>query len=140
MIPMNQKTRNELWWLIISVDYNYSRIAIADHELNGQTLTLWLEDKQDFKNTLDECLQLHIPVKHFARLIKTENMNSYEGQRTHAKKKYVYSTRIAINEPIKWYNYDATPAEQQLARETILKNILTQLVENEIFAYNFEFN
>jgi len=139
MIPMNQKTRNELWWLIISVDYNYSRIAIADHELNGQTLTLWLEDKQDFKNTLDECLQLHIPVKQFAKLIKAENMNSYEGQRTHAKKKYVYSTRIAISEPIHWYNYDATPAEQQHARETLVKSMLTQLVENEIFAYNFEF-
>ncbi len=136
MIPMNLKTRNELWWLIISVDYNYSRIAIADHDLNGQTLTLWLEDKQDFKNTLDECLQLHIPVKHFTRLIKKEGLNSYEGTRVHPQKKYVYNTRIAINEPLQWYLYDATPNEQHWAREALLKQLLTQLVETDVHAHD----
>jgi hypothetical protein len=134
---MNLKTRNELWWLVINVDYTYSRIAVADHELNGQTLTLWLEDKQDYKNCLDECLQLHIPVKEFARLIKTEGLNSYEGMRMHPKKKYLYTTRVAINEPMHWYQYDATPTEQQWAREALLKSILTQLVETETYAQCF---
>ncbi|WP_295772844.1 hypothetical protein [uncultured Mucilaginibacter sp.] len=134
---MNQKTRNELWWLIISVDYNYSRIAIADHELIGQTLTLWLEDKQDYKNTLDECLQLHIPVKHFTKLIKAENLNSYEGTKCHPVKNYVYKTRIAINNPLNWYNYDATATEQSFARESMLKLILTQLVETEVFCHQY---
>ena len=49
MIKLNQKLKNELWWLVIGVDYDYSRISIADHEISGDTLTLWLEDKQDFK-------------------------------------------------------------------------------------------
>jgi hypothetical protein len=136
---MNQKTRNELWWLIISVDYTYSRIAIADYELNGQTLTLWLEDKQDFKNTLDECLQLNIPVSHLMKLIKTENMNSYEGTRMHPTKKYMYTTRIPISSPMQWYLHDASSNEQQWAREALLKNILTQLIETETYAYDVKF-
>jgi hypothetical protein len=139
MIKLNQNTRNQLWWLIISVDYTYSRIAIADHEINGQTLTLWLEDKQDYKNTLDECLQLHIPVSHLAKLIKTENLNSYEGTRMHPKKKYMYTTQIPISSPMNWYHNDATPAEQQWAREALLKSILTQLVETETYCYEFDF-
>ena len=134
MIKIPQKLKNELWWLIISVDFNYSRIAIADHEINGDTLTLWLEDKHDYKNSLDECLQADIQLKQFARLIKAENMNSYEGTKTHSHKNFTYKTRIAINEPIRWYMEDASPTEQLWAREAMLKAILTQLVETEIYA------
>jgi len=133
MIKITQKLKDQLWWLIITVDYNYSRIAIADHEINGDTLTLWLEDKHDFKNSLDECLQMDLPLKQFAKLIKAENLNSYEGTKMHPKKNFVYKARIEINEPIKWYQEDASPVEQQWAREAMLKTILTQLVENEVF-------
>lgn len=126
--------KNELWWLIISVDFDYSRIAIADHEINGDVLTLWLEDKQDYKNSLDECLQADIYLKQFARLIKAENLNSYEGTRIHHQKKFAYKTRIAINEPIRWYTEDASPTEQLWAREAMLKAILTQLVETEVYS------
>jgi hypothetical protein len=133
MIKLTQKLKDELWWLVISVDYNYSRISIADHEINGDTLTLWLEDKQDFKNSLDECLQLDISLKQFARIIRAENLNSYEGTKMHPKKNYVYKTRIEVNEPIKWYREDASAVEQQWAREAALKNVLTQLVENEVY-------
>jgi len=49
--------------MIISVDYDYSRISIADHEISDDVLTLWLEDKHDFKNTLEECLELALPLK-----------------------------------------------------------------------------
>ncbi len=131
MIKISKKLKHELWWLVISVDYDYSRISIADHDLNDEALILWLEDKHDYKNTLDECLQLSIPVKQFAKFIKTENFNSYEGNKMHSSRNYVYKTRIQINEPITWYIDDATPAEQQWVRETLLKRILTQLVENE---------
>jgi hypothetical protein len=131
MIKINQKLKDKLWWLIISVDYNYSRIAIADHEINDDTLTLWLEDRHDFKNTLDECLQVDIPLKQFSKLIKTENLNSYEGSKMHPTKNYVYKTRIEVNEPIAWYLDDATQTEQQWAREAVLKKLLTQLVETE---------
>lgn len=133
MIKLNQKLKDELWWLVISVDYDYSRITIADHELSSDTLTLWLEDKQDFKNSLEECLQLDISVKNFAKMIRAEGFNSYEGTKMHPKKGFVYKTRIEINEPVKWYKEDASPAEQQWARDAALKNVLTQLVESEVY-------
>jgi hypothetical protein len=131
MIRINQKLKDKLWWLVISVDYDYSRICIADHDMNSETLTLWLEDKQDFKNSLDDCLQLEIPARQFAKLIKEENLNTYEGSKMHPSKNYVYKTRIEINEALAWYSDDATLAEQVWAREAVLKQLLTQLIENE---------
>ncbi len=130
-MKISKTLKNQLWWLVISVDYDYSRITIADHDINGDTLTLWLEDKHDYKNSLDECLQLDISTKQFAKLIKDENFNSYEGSKMHPTKNYVYKTRIEINAPIAWYLNDATPAEQQWTREAVLKKILTYLVETE---------
>jgi len=132
MIKIPQKLRDKLWWLVISVDYDYSRITIADYELNEDVLILWLEDKQDFKNSLDECLQLDISVKQFGKVIATENLNSYEGTKLHPTKNFVYKTRIEINEPISWYLEDAALIEQQWAREAVLRRMLTQLVESEV--------
>jgi len=134
MIKLTQKLKDELWWLIINVDYNYSRICIADHDLNDDALTIWLEDKHDFKNSLDECLQVAISIKQFAKIIKAENLNSYDGTRLHPNKQFVYKTRVQINEPIDWYTDDATLVEQQWAREAVLKTLLTQLVETEAAA------
>jgi hypothetical protein len=131
MIKITQKLKNQLWWLVISVDYDYSRIAIADHDLNGDTLTLWLEDKHDFKNSLDDCLQFDIAAKQFAKLIKAENFNSYEGSTMHPTKNFVYKTRIEVNEPIAWYQNDAALIEQQWAHEAALKHLLTQLIETD---------
>jgi len=133
MIKLTQKTTDKLWWLIISVDYDYSRITIADHDLTEDTLTLWLEDKHDFKNSLEECLQLDISLKNFAKIIRTENLNSYEGTKLHPKGNFAYKARIEISEPIKWYREDASLVEQQWAREATLKNILTQLVDSEVY-------
>jgi hypothetical protein len=130
-MKITQKLKDQLWWMIISVDYDYSRISIADHDINDETLTLWLEDKQDFKNSLDECLQLDVKVREFAKIIKSENLNSYEGSKMHPTKNFVYNARIEINTPLKWYQDDASTMEQQWAREATLKAILTQLVETE---------
>ncbi|PJJ79953.1 hypothetical protein [Mucilaginibacter auburnensis] len=132
MIKISQKTKDAIWWMIISVDYNYSRISIADHELGEDALTLWLEDKHDFKNTLEECLELNIPFKQLAKVIRAEGLNSYEGTKIHPRKGFIYKTRIEINEPIRWYKEDATLTEQQWLRETVVKILLTQLVENEV--------
>jgi hypothetical protein len=131
MIKISQKLKDKLWWMIISVDYDYSRITVADHELNTDTLTLWLEDKHDFKNSLEECLQLDITTRQFAKIIRAENLNSYEGTKMHPKKNFIYKARIEINEPIRWYQEDASITEQQWAREAVVKTILTQLVETE---------
>ncbi|MBS1525164.1 MAG: hypothetical protein JST19_05910 [Bacteroidetes bacterium] len=133
MIKLTQKLKDELWWLIISVDYDYSRISIADHEICSETLILWLEDKQDFKNSLDECLRLDISLKNFAKMIRAEGLNSYEGTKTHPKKGFVFKTRIEINEPVRWYREDASAIEQQWVREAALRSVLTQLVESEVF-------
>lgn len=136
-MKISQKLKDQLWWLIISVDYDYSRIAIADHDLTDETLTLWLEDKQDFRNSLDECLQLDIKAREFAKIIKTENFNSYEGSKMHPTRNFVYKARIEINTPLKWYLEDASVIEQQWAREAVLKATLTQLVETEaVGSYN----
>jgi hypothetical protein len=131
MIKIAQKLKDQLWWLIISVDYDYSRIAIADHDLTDETLTLWLEDKHDFKNSLDECLQVDVKAREFAKIIKGEHLNSYDGSKMHPTKNFVYKARIEINAPLKWYQDDAAIIEQQWAREAVLKAMLTQLVETE---------
>ena len=131
MITIPKKLKDKLWWLIISVDYDYSRITIADNDLCDDTLTLWLEDKHDFKNSLDDCLQVDVSAKQFAKVIKAENMNSYEGTKMHPTKNFMYKARIEINDPITWYVDDASLIEQQWAREAVLKLLLTQLVETE---------
>lgn len=118
--------------MIISVDYDYGRISIADHEIGEDAITLWLEDKHDFKNSLEECLELNIPFRQFAKVIRNEHLNSYEGTKMHPRKNFIYKTWIEINEPVRWYKEDATAAEQQWAREAVVKSILTQLVENEV--------
>lgn len=125
---LTQEIKDELWWLIISVDYDWSRISIAEHEINSNNLTLYLEDKNDFKNSLDECLQLEVPLKVFAKAIASDNLNSYEGVKLHPKKKFAYKARIEINEPVKWYNEDASVTEQTWAREAMVKSILDQLI------------
>jgi hypothetical protein len=138
MFNLSQKVKTELWWLIISVDYHYNRIAIADYELTSHELILWLEDKQDYKNTLEECLKLTIPIRCFGKLIKTEGLNSYEAMLMHPAKQFLYPATVEISKPITWYNYDATPVEQRWAREAALKNVLTYLVENEhLLNYNY---
>lgn len=74
-MKISQKTKDELWWFIISIDYDYGRIDIAEHELTESKLVLWLEDKHDFKNSLDECLCFEITKKQFAKIIRDNNLN-----------------------------------------------------------------
>jgi hypothetical protein len=131
-INLNHKEKSQLWQLIISVDFDYSRITIAEHELEDNSIVLYLEDKEDFKNTLDECVCLNIPLKNFARVIKAEGLNSYEATKLHASKKYTYTERVEIAPPIKWYEREATTTERAWAREALLKAVMTHLVESEV--------
>ncbi len=130
-MKLSSKQKSQLWWLIISCDHDYDRIIIAEHELDDENLTLWLEDKNDFKNSLDECVEVTIPVKDLAKFIKTENFNSYEGEAINGRTGKLCQVRIEINEPITWYNSDASLTEQQLVRVGIVKKLLTILVEDE---------
>jgi hypothetical protein len=130
MIRINQKLKDKLWWLVISVDYDYSRIQIADHECTTDLLTLWLQDAQDFRNSLEECLLVEITTKELCKIIKAEKLNSYEGC-TVDKDGNITKKQIEVNEPIVWYLQDATVAEQTYVRDDVLKQLLTQLIENE---------
>ncbi len=127
-LTVSHTKQTELFTLLMSVDYDYSRLTIAEHELNNENLIIYIEDKQDFKNTMDELLMVEIPVKQFASIIAENNLNSYEGEKMHPVKKFMYKTQIVINEPIKWYEEDAALIEQQWAREAVLKTLIEQLV------------
>lgn len=135
-IKLTADTKNRLWWMLISIDYDHSRICIADHELTESNLILYLEDKHDFKNSLDECLKLQISAKEFAKVIKFENLNSYEGIRRDAKSYFIYKCRIEINKPIKWYEEDASRMEQQWTREAVVKLVFDGLINDEVDLYN----
>lgn len=117
MIKLNQKIKDELWGLIIGVDYDYIRISIAEHELTSEGLTLWIEDKNDFKTHLDECLKLTISNKDFGMIIRLDNQKNTE----------------ALKYPLIWYSDTARLIEQQWAREAVLKQVLEQLVEGEVY-------
>ena len=83
------------------------------------------------ENSLDECLQLDLPLKQFAKVIKVENMNSYEAPSCTPTK---LPTAPASDKPsTKMVPEDASLTEQQWARETLLKSILHQLVETEVY-------
>lgn len=75
----------------------------------------------------------YISLKNFAKIIKAENLNSYESRKLHPKGNFCYKTYIEISEPVKWYREDASLIEQQWPHEAALKNILTHLVENEVY-------
>lgn len=116
----NQATIDELWQLIMEVDYDYSRISIADHEFTDGTLILYLEDRRDFKSTLDECLKLEISSRQFSQAIIRDGLiNNTVGDKVDA---------------ISWYQDEASSMQQTWAREAMLKEILTRLVERELRA------
>lgn len=123
-----QDTQDRLWWLIIEVDYDTSRIVIGEHEISDQCLTLYLEDKNDFKNHIDDCVKVEIQMDDFKKIIKDGGFNSYDGTKMHPKKKFVYKTRIQINEPLAWYNDDATIVEQGWVRDAALRELLQHLL------------
>jgi hypothetical protein len=131
IISLNDKQKDQLWWLIITVDYTYERISIAEHELNEKGFTIWLEDKHDFKNSIEECLEITISRSQFAKFIKSENFNSYERDEL-TKNNTVKKVRTEVAEPITWYDEHASPVDQSLVRDALLQSMLTTLIENEV--------
>lgn len=105
---------------------------IAESLIEDNNLVLYLENRYEYFSTLDECVQVNIPLHVFAKLIRDEGLNSYATQKMHPVKKFVYKTRVEIAEPIAWYESDATRAAQQWAREAMLKQVLTLVAEGEV--------
>lgn len=118
-----QRTTSDLLMLMLSVNFDKSRIIIAEHEISEHFLTVYLEDSNDFKNTLEECLMYKLPVSQFASIITNEKLNSYPGVK-YTESGRAYDADIEINEPISWYNEDATLYEQGIARDAALAHIL----------------
>lgn len=101
MIQLTQKTKDAIWCLVISVDYNYSRITIPEHKICADKPTPWLEDKHDIKEIKDQCLHLDICLEQYAGMIRDDNLNSYESAKMHPKGTFMYKTGIEITEPIR---------------------------------------
>jgi hypothetical protein len=121
-----QETTSGLLSLLLSANFERARIVIADHELSDNFLTLYLEDKQDFKDNLEDLLMYKLPISKFAGIIASENLNSYPGVK-YTECGREYDAQIEINTPIKWYEQDANIYQQKIARETALEHILKSL-------------
>ncbi|WP_114937527.1 hypothetical protein [Mucilaginibacter endophyticus] len=118
-----QRTNMSLLSLFCAANLDPKRIQIADLDLSECFLTLYLEDAQDIKATLDETLMFKLPVSKFAEIISAEGFNSYEGTRF-SESGRAYTDRIVIAESIQWFKQDATPEEQQRVLESVKAIIL----------------
>jgi hypothetical protein len=121
-----QETTSGLILLLASANFDKSRITIAEHELSDHFLTLYLEDKQDFKENIEDTLMYKLPVSKFASIIEVEELNSYPGVK-YSHEGRPYDAQIEINKPIKWYEQDANHYQQKIAREAALEYILKNL-------------
>lgn len=127
MYTIKKETKDELFSLVTSADFDLKRIVIADYEIDDHCLTLYLEDKNDFKETFDQCVQLNISIEEFGAFIKRNEYNSYAGTNVHSKG-FIYPTRIEINQPIKFYREDATSQHQEWMREELVEEILKEIL------------
>jgi hypothetical protein len=118
-----QRTNMSLLSLFCAANFDPNRIHIADHDLSDHFLTLYLEDKNNIKSTLDETLMFKLPISKFEEIILAEELNSYEGI-LYSEHGRPYDGRIMINEPIKWFTQDATAGEQSEALEIVKGHIL----------------
>lgn len=126
-----QKTNHDLLLLLINADFDKSRIVIAEHQLSVHFLTLYLEDKHDFKPNLDDTLLYKLPTSQFAAIILSEGYNSYEGT-LHTQHDRPYPGRVTINEPLVWWEKDATLYQQKEVLHTALQYILATLDGQEL--------
>lgn len=123
MTTLPKEVSENLSFLILSVDYDYRKIIIADNDFTNGEITLWLEDENNLKNTIDECLCIIIPPNEFASFIDKGNFNKYEG---HYQRKLgsIFNGLIVINEPLQWYEVDATSFQQKCVREALLETLI----------------
>jgi len=127
MYTIDQKTKEALFNLLTSVDFDLKRIVIAEHEIDANVITLLLEDSQNIAPSFAECLHLEISLEEFAKLISKKGHNSYEGTKKTESGRY-YKGRVEIAEPIKFYTNDATPFHQKCIREELLEEVLNELI------------
>ena len=118
-----KKANTELLSLFCSVNFDKNRINIAESDWNGEKLTLWLEDKQDFKEQLDDCVIVEVSSDKFAKIIADEKLNTYEAEKY--RDGYAYAADVEINKPIAWFEEDA----DQYFRKEAINAVLTKLLK-----------
>lgn len=116
-VNLPQKVKNELWGLILSIDpsgkISPELISISEHEITGESLVLWLEST--YSPSIEDCVIIEVPLKQFGQIILEEDLNQY-----------------GSDDPILWYDEEATRVQRKWAREAVLKTILKGLVESEV--------
>ncbi|OOQ57162.1 hypothetical protein [Mucilaginibacter pedocola] len=126
-----QRTNHDLLMLLVSVRFDKSRIVIAEHELSENFLTLYLEDREDFKPHLEDTLLYKLPISCFEAIISNEGFNSYEGIKQSPSGR-CYNGRIIINEPLLWWEQDATLYQQQEVLHLVLQNVLASAGQGQL--------
>lgn len=124
MTKLNKIQKSQVWSLILLADFDFSRIVIADYDLDGDHLTLWIEDRFNPMPAIDECVRLDIPVADFAKCIEVSALNTH----------IILQKHIKIDEPMNWYHNDANLSEQKEAREEMLAEIINALKSGEVAA------
>ncbi len=131
MYTINPKTRQQLFALLTSVDFDLKRISIADDDLTDASITLLLEDKDNPKTQLDECVELIIGIHEFAAFIAKEKHNYYSRDSfTKDGTGHAFKEEVMINEPIPFYTGDATEVGRQWIREELVEEILSEVLSS----------
>jgi hypothetical protein len=102
---------------------DFGSMSIADHDMDHEHLTLWLEDVRFPKASIDDCLRIEIPLNQVENFIKAEKLNVCEVRKMHEEKEFVFSTEVEIAEPLDWYNLDASASEQRMVREALFRGL-----------------
>lgn len=127
MYTIEQKTKDALFNLLTSVDFDLKRIVIADHEFYVDNITMLLEDSANIAESFDKCVKLEVSLKEFATMIQRKGHNSYytfQTQESGLSKKI----DVEISEPIKYYINDASRYHKQVIREELLEEVLNELI------------
>lgn len=114
----------KLLMFFTSVNFDKHRIEIVENDFNGETLTLWLQDKFDRPNEIT----IEVPVDVMAYVIEKNHHNQYMGEK-YTQRGRQYQAWVEIDTPISWYDNDATSFGQQCVREDVLEHLLNNLAK-----------
>lgn len=129
MFNISETQQSQLFNLFIEVGGNYNRISIAENYLNDDFLMLYLEDKKNIKEHLDQCVIVELPLDDFAKFIKDGNYNKYQG-RCLSQTERPFDGLIEIDEPIRWFENDATTFQVNCLLEDLVKAMVKSVIDN----------
>lgn len=125
---ISQELTTNLVELLMDCDYDFSRVSIAEKEYNDEGLTLYLEDQYNHKPSFNDCVIVTISLDEFEQFITLNKINTYKGTKELENGK-ILSSEIKINEPLAWYENDATEYQRENVCEDVLKFLLENLTK-----------